>query len=350
MTLDRRIRLRKGISYTNGSLSVRCFLIDSPVYVETLKDKNGDLMEQKQILEYFLNYLLIDRGLSENTIKSYAFDLQSFFNFLNEKQLVIQAVQKSDLQQYLARLYHLEFQVRTVSRHLSTIRTFYDYLLLEGQVKVNPCALIEGPKLSKNLPTVLNLGEITRLLDSLTADTVYDIRNQAMIELLYATGMRVSELLDLDLEHLYLEMGFVRCMGKGAKERIVPIGALAIKAVENYLNGSRPLLLKQHQQTNALFLNRFGKRMSRQGFWKILKQQAKLAGITKEISPHQLRHSFATHLIENGADLRVVQELLGHADIATTQIYTHISQSHLRKVIENAHPRAKKQAQVKGHK
>jgi len=302
-------------------------------------------MEKKivalNILEGFLNYLVIDRMLSENTIRSYEFDLQSFFSFLNAEKRTIKNVNKSDLQQYLAGLYDQGFRATTVSRHLSTIRAFYNYLLIEGQVKASPCELIESPKLPKNLPTVLNLEEVTKLLDSFTDETPHDIRNKAMIELLYATGVRISELLDLNLSDLYLEMGFVRCMGKGSKERIIPIGEIAIKALEAYLRGSRQMLLKGNK-TDALFLNRLGSRMSRQGFWKILKQQAKLAGITKEISPHKLRHSFATHLIENGADLRIVQELLGHADISTTQIYTHISKSHLQKVIEDAHPRAKR--------
>ena len=297
-------------------------------------------MQLEGILEEFSNYLLIDRMLSENTIKSYEFDLQSFFTFLNDQKRAIKDVSKSDLQHYLAHLYDLGLRATTVSRHLSTIRAFYDYLLIEGQVGVSPCELIESPKLPKNLPTVLNLEEVTRLLDSFTDESPNDVRNKAMIELLYATGVRVSELLDLNLSDLYLEMGFVRCMGKGSKERIVPIGEIATDALKVYLLGSRQELLKENK-TDALFLNRLGTRMSRQGFWKILKQQAKLAGIKKEISPHKLRHSFATHLIENGADLRIVQELLGHADISTTQIYTHISKSHLQKVIEDAHPRAK---------
>lgn len=302
----------------------------------------GDFMQSENILEEFLNYLLIDRMLSENTIKSYEFDMQSFFTFLNAKRRAVEEVNKSDLQQYLAYLYDLRFQATTVSRHLSTIRAFYDYLLIEGFIKANPCELIESPKLPKNLPTVLNLEEVTRLLDSFTSDSTNDIRNKAMIELLYASGVRVSELLNLNLEDLYLDMGFVRCMGKGSKERIVPIGEVATEALKVYLQGSRQMLLKENKQTDALFLNRLGTRMSRQGFWKILKQQARKACIMKEISPHKLRHSFATHLIENGADLRIVQELLGHADISTTQIYTHISKSHLQKVIEDTHPRAKR--------
>jgi len=299
-------------------------------------------MKSEKISADFLDYLLIDRMLSENTIKSYEFDLRSFFAFLHDEKRGVKDVNKSDLQQYLAHLYDLGFATTTVSRHLSTIRAFYSFLLIEGEIKASPCEFIESPKLPKNLPTVLNLEEVTRLLDSFTDDSAYDIRNKAMIELLYASGMRVSELLNLNLDDLYLEMGFVRCMGKGAKERIVPIGEVATRALEVYLRGSRQKLLKEGQQGEALFLNRLGSRMSRQGFWKILKAQAKVAGIRKEISPHKLRHSFATHLIENGADLRIVQELLGHADISTTQIYTHVGKSHLRKVIEDAHPRAKK--------
>jgi len=308
----------------------------------TGKLKIGDFMEQKLILEGFLNYLLIDRTLSENTITSYEFDMHAFFSFLKVEHWEVMTINKSNLQQYLAYLYDLDFAATTVSRHLSTIRAFYDYLLIEGLIKANPCELIDSPKLPKNLPTVLNLEEVTQLLDSFTGTSANDIRNKAMVELLYASGMRVSELLALNLEDLYLEMGFVRCMGKGAKERIVPMGEIAVKAMAGYLDEARPLLLKVNHQTDALFLSRLGRRMSRQGFWKILKQQARIAGITKEISPHKLRHSFATHLIENGADLRIVQELLGHADISTTQIYTHMSKSHLQKVIENAHPRAKK--------
>lgn len=296
-------------------------------------------METDKRLKDFLNYLLIDLGLSQNTLKSYEFDMHAFLTYFNERQHLIEKITKSDLQHYLAHLYDQQLATTTVSRHLSTIRAFYNYLLIDGQVKTNPCELLESPKLPKNLPTVLNLEEVTRLLDSFTTDSANDIRNKAMVELLYATGMRISELLNLDLADLYLEMGFVRPMGKGNKERIIPIGEVACEALIDYLRRSREKLLKEKNQTDALFLNRLGGRMSRQGFWKILKEQARLAGIKKEISPHKLRHSFATHLIENGADLRIVQELLGHADISTTQIYTHVSKSHLQKVIDTTHPR-----------
>jgi len=299
-------------------------------------------MQLEHTVAGFLNYLLIDRMLATNTIKSYEFDIRSFLSFLENEKRPAEAVKPADLQLYLAHLYDINFKASTALRHLSTIRAFYNYLLIEGQVTANPCELVEGPKLPKNLPTVLSLAEVTKLLDSFTTESANSIRNKAMVELLYASGMRVSELLSLNPEDLYLEMGFVRCLGKGAKERIIPIGQVAIEALTVYLSASRQQLLKANSHTQALFLNHLGTRMSRQGFWKILKTQALLAGIVKEISPHKLRHSFATHLTQNGADLRVVQELLGHADIATTQIYTHISKAHLHKVIADAHPRSRK--------
>jgi len=299
------------------------------------------MISDNGILKEFLNYLLIDLTASENTIKSYEFDLQAFFAFLLEQNRHFKEVTRADLQHYLAHLYDQPLATTSVSRHLSTLRAFFNYLEMEGQIKINPCELIESPKLPKMLPTVLNINEVTMLLDSFTTETDRDIRNKAMVELLYASGMRASELLNLDVADLYLDMGFVRCTGKGSKERIVPIGEVATEAIKAYLGGARQGLLKE-ERTEALFLNRLGKRMSRQGFWKILKEQARIAGIKKEISPHKLRHSFATHLIENGADLRIVQELLGHADISTTQIYTHLSKTHLQKVIEDTHPRAKK--------
>lgn len=295
-----------------------------------------------EITKDFLNFLLIDRGLSGNTINSYEFDLQTFTKFLDESTLEITTINKRDLQQFFSYLYDLGFKTSTVARHVATLRTFYNFLLTEGHIKNNPCELIETPKLPKNLPTILTLNEVTKLLESLTDENFNDIRNKAMIELLYASGMRVSELLDLNISDLYLEMGFVRCLGKGNKERIIPIGEIATEALEDYLTSARGELLKQDKSTEALFLNRLGTRLTRQGFWKILKAQAQIAGIKKDVSPHKLRHSFATHLIENGADLRIVQELLGHSDISTTQIYTHISNSHLKKVIDESHPRSNK--------
>ena len=300
-------------------------------------------MEQDLLLvEDFFSYLLIDRSLSENTIKSYEFDLKAFYVFLEDAAFDFMNVTRDVLQGYLAYLYDRGLNTATVSRHLSAIRSFYDYLLLENVVLSSPCQLIDSPKKPANLPEILSVSDVSLLLDSLEGDGAFDVRNKAMIELLYASGFRVSELLGLDVSDLYLSMGFVRCLGKGSKERIVPIGEVAVSSLELYLAGTRGELLK-NRVCEALFLNRDGARMSRQGFWKVLKAQARLAGISKDITPHKLRHSFATHLVENGADLRIVQELLGHADISTTQIYTHISRGHLGKVIEDAHPRAKRE-------
>jgi len=300
------------------------------------------LMAGNAHLKNFLSYLVVDLGRSDNTIKSYEFDLVDFFAFLNKTQIDIKKVTKDDLQSYLINLYERGLGTTTVARHLSTIRTFYDYLLAMEIITINPCQLIDSPKLPKKLPDVLSIEEVTKLLDSFTLDSPNEIRNKAMVELLYASGFRVSELLGLKISDLYLSMGFIKAMGKGGKERIVPVGEVATEALEIYLNTARPCLEKKETKKNFLFLNRFGNPMTRQGFWKILKQQAQVAGINKELSPHKLRHSFATHLVENGADLRMVQEMLGHANIMTTQIYTHISKGHLHKIIESAHPRAKK--------
>jgi len=289
----------------------------------------------------FLNYLIIERGLSLNTKENYAHDLKKYIEFLKEKKRGdFSEVLKEDIQLYLISLYEAGLNTKTAARHLSAIRHFHDYLFIEKITHENPCQLIDSPKMSHKLPEILSVTEVTKLLDSFTDETFQEIRNKAMVELLYASGLRVSELLDLKVEDLYLSMSFIKCQGKGEKERLVPIGEIATESLNLYLEYSRPKLVKKPNQ--YLFLNRFGESMSRQGFWKLLKKQAQIAGITKPLSPHKLRHSFATHLIENGADLRFVQEMLGHSDISTTQIYTHISKQHLRKVIEETHPRAQK--------
>lgn len=279
--------------------------------------------------------------LSENTIKSYNHDLQSYQNYLHEIQINIIDITRADISLYLAYMFDLNYNSSSVARHISSLRKLYHYLLLERLIKHNPLELIDRPKLPSKLPQYLTVDEVSQILDSLDGSDSIELRNKAMIELMYATGMRVTELLNLNLDDLYLELGFVKCVGKGNKERIIPIGEIATDVVEEYLSKARGNLIQPLNKQTALFLNREGNRLSRQGLWKILKNITLKAGIDKQVSPHQLRHSFATHLIENGADLRVVQELLGHADIATTQIYTHLSRYHLKNVIETAHPRAK---------
>jgi len=292
-------------------------------------------------LQDFLAYIVIDRGLSLNTKENYERDLRGYLLFIEKQNLNgIEMIERQHIQNYLIELYERGLNTKSVARQLSAIRTFHQYLIIEKISEKNPCDLIESPKLSRDLPEILSIDEVDRLLESFRQDKAGDIRNRAMVELLYASGLRVSELLNLKLDDLHLSMQFIKCQGKGSKERLVPIGEVATEILELYLTTSRPELMKT--PTNLLFLNRFGERMTRQGFWKILKKQAQLAGITKVLSPHKLRHSFATHLIENGVDLRLVQEMLGHSDIATTQIYTHLSKEHLRDVFEQAHPRSEK--------
>ncbi|WP_182199461.1 site-specific tyrosine recombinase XerD [Paraliobacillus salinarum] len=288
----------------------------------------------------FFHYLQIERGLSDNTLQSYQRDTKQYKLFL-EEELKIHKWEKVTRGHVLKFLYHLNDQNRsqaTMARMLSTIRLFHQFLVREYHLPHDASLHIETPKKARSLPKVLSKQEVEKLL-SIPSDSPLNIRNKAMLETLYATGLRVSELTQLKLEDLHLTMGFVRCVGKGNKERIVPLGNIAKEAVEEYLMMSRSALVKQ-KKTDQLFVNHHGNPLSRQGFWKILKGLAKHAGIKKEITPHTLRHSFATHLLENGADLRSVQEMLGHADISTTQIYTHVSRARLKDIYTNYHPRA----------
>jgi len=292
-----------------------------------------------RILSEFLNYLRVERGLSANTVESYRYDLLRFQEYLKQRGLLVSEVSQSVIVDYLSRQREQGKGTRTISRYLAAIRCFYHYLLHEHQIAADPTEGLESPKLEKNLPRVLSVEEVELLLSQPDLRTATGLRDRAMLELMYATGMRVSELLGLNMENLSLDSGFVRCLGKGRKERIIPVGMIAVRYMKEYLVRGRPRL-RRNSWERAVFLNRSGKRLSRQGFWKVLKSYAQQAGIRKKISPHVLRHSFATHLLENGADLRVVQEILGHADITTTQIYTHITQVKLREVYEKTHPRA----------
>ncbi|WP_102027130.1 site-specific tyrosine recombinase XerD [Salirhabdus sp. Marseille-P4669] len=288
----------------------------------------------------YLHYLSIERGLSQNTVSSYNRDLVQYTKFLQQKCELIEVkeVQRVHIMQFLNSLYDANRSVSTIARILSTIRSFHQFLIREYDVNHDPSLHIETPKKNRTLPKVLSSNEVEMLLD-LSGNDPLRIRNKAMLEVLYATGLRVSELLSLTMNDMHLTMGFVRCIGKGSKERIIPLGSHAQKAIENYLEHSRSKLLKGKRE-EAVFLNHHGRPMSRQGFWKILKAIAKDKGIKKELTPHTLRHSFATHLLENGADLRAVQEMLGHADISTTQIYTHVTKARLKDVYKNFHPRA----------
>lgn len=294
---------------------------------------------EDHLLEEFLNYLRVERGLAHNTVESYHYDLIQFAAYLARKNSTLKDASEGLVLNYLSCQKERGRSARTLSRYLAAIRSFYHYLLQERYISVDPTQNLTSPKLEKRLPRVLSVQEVDLLLSQPDVRTVTGLRDRAMLELLYAAGMRVSELTGLNTEHLNLEMGYVRCVGKGGRERIIPIGMVAVRYTREYLLKSRAKLRKNSWE-KALFLNRHGKRLTRQGFWKILKGYARKAGIQREITPHILRHSFATHLLENGADLRIVQEMLGHADVATTQIYTHLSQKRLREVYERAHPRA----------
>ncbi|WP_066196461.1 MULTISPECIES: site-specific tyrosine recombinase XerD [Gracilibacillus] len=291
-------------------------------------------------VEEFFHYLRIERGLSENTLKAYQRDLRNYLDFLRESRQMKnwQQVTRHEVMQFL---YHLNDQGRssaTIARVLSSLRLFHQFLIREYQIKEDPSLHIDTPKAGRTLPKVLSMADVDKLLNIPAVDK-FAIRNKAMLETLYATGLRVTELISLTMNDLHLTMGFVRCFGKGSKERIVPLGDMAKDAIEKYLQSARPELVHK-KQTETVFVNHHGNPISRQGFWKIIKTIAKQAGVEKELSPHTLRHSFATHLLENGADLRVVQEMLGHADISTTQIYTHVSNTRLKDIYKTHHPRA----------
>ncbi|KUP06266.1 recombinase XerD [Bacillus coahuilensis p1.1.43] len=290
----------------------------------------------------FLHFLQIERGLSSNTLVSYERDLKSYCNHLKNTEQIedLNHVVRGNIIEFLAFLKDQGKSSKTIARHIASIRSFHQFLLREKITDHDPTVHIDTPKAERSLPKVLSLDEVETLLDSPNLQKPSGIRDKAMLEILYATGIRVSELIELNLEDVHLTMGFVRCIGKGNKERIIPLGNHAIMILKEYLEKARPKLRSSKYRTDALFLNHHGNRLTRQGFWKILKGLATKANIQKELTPHTLRHSFATHLLENGADLRAVQEMLGHADISTTQIYTHVTKTRLKEVYSKFHPRA----------
>ncbi|MDT3698131.1 MAG: site-specific tyrosine recombinase XerD [Thermincola sp.] len=294
----------------------------------------------KSLVEEFIHYLAVERGLADNTLDSYNRDLNQFLGFLEQEK--VQDAQKATRNMVMSYLLFLQKRGRataTVSRHLAALKSFYHFLLKEKYIEKDPTANLESPKLEKKLPQILAVQEVEMLLNQPIGGDPATLRDKAMLELLYATGIRVSELIQLDINHINIDMGYIRCFGKGSKERIVPVGTFARRCVDEYLQKGRTKIIKNKAE-QALFVNQHGGRLTRQGFWKIIKKYARRAGISKVITPHTLRHSFATHLLENGADLRSVQEMLGHADITTTQIYTHLTKGRLREVYARSHPRA----------
>ena len=291
------------------------------------------------LADQYLNYPVFEKGLSQKTIESYSSDLSRHLRFLRQKKIKnIVDVDTSLILKHLIALRGAGLGSRSCARHLVALRGFYRFLVQEKVVEYDPARLIDLPKSGLKLPDVLSVAEIELLLNVPDTDTHLGKRNAAMLELLYAAGLRVSELVNLNFLDVNLEAGFARVLGKGSKERVVPFGIHAKKKVEDYINVARPLLLKD-RVSRYLFVARAGKPMTRQGFWKLLKQYAQRSGIKKKITPHSIRHSFASHLLEGGADLRTVQVMLGHVDISTTQIYTHVAREHLRKIHEKFHPR-----------
>lgn len=288
----------------------------------------------------FINFLIVERNLSKNTIEAYATDLKGYVEFIDVRGVKrIENVVMEDVLAYLTNLQKHNFSPLTIARHLSAIRMFHRFLVGENIITENPVEEINSPKLAKKLPVILDQAEIERLMDQPDISNPRGLRDRALLEFAYATGVRVSELLTIENNNILFDDQLVRVFGKGAKERLIPIGEQAIYCVKEYQQRSRPLLAKVERPSDVLFLNHFGRPLSRMGFWKILRKYAVHANISKHISPHSIRHSFASHLIEGGADLRAVQEMLGHENIATTQIYTHLDREYLKEVHRTFHPR-----------
>ena len=288
-------------------------------------------------LDQFIAHLQVERGLSSNTIQGYSRDLVRFLEFLERVGHRPETATREDVSIFLGELYG-RLSPRSAARSLSAVRMFFRFLVSEGSIETSPARLVEAPKLPRRLPDILSPDEVERLLEQPDPATPIGLRDRAMLELLYATGLRVSELVGLRLQGVNLEVGFVRVLGKGDKERVVPMGDQANDAIAAYLRTGRETLTRGRASPH-LFLNARGRSLSRQGFWKIIKQYGRLAGIRRPITPHGLRHAFASHLLERGADLRSVQVMLGHADISTTQIYTHVTRERLKQLHEKHHPR-----------
>ena len=296
-------------------------------------------MNIDHLIDQYLNYLLVEKGLSRNTLDAYSRDISHYSEFLQSQG--VKKLSEEDtalILKYLIRMRNRGLSARSRSRHLVTIRGFYRFLVHENIIQKDPARLVDLPRSSLKLPDVLPVEAIDRLLKSPDTGKPNEARDAAMLELLYAAGLRVSELILVKIQDINLEAGFVRVYGKGSKERIVPIGQYATTTLRHYIETSRPILLKTISSP-FLFVARAGKPMTRQGFWKLIKRYADRAGIQQKISPHSLRHSFASHLLEGGADLRAVQIMLGHVDISTTQIYTHVAREQLKRLHEEYHPR-----------
>ncbi len=299
-------------------------------------------MEISTLIASYLMHVRVEKGLSANTISAYKRDLLKFDEFARKRKLTLESVGRDDLVDFLAGLYRLKLESRTVARQLVTLRNFFRFAQIQELIPDDPSINLESPKIRRHLPGYLRLEEVEKLLEQPDSKTPMGLRDRAMLEVLYSTGLRVSELTSLGVNDLDTKVGCVRCIGKGDKERIVPVGKKALGMVDKYLRDGRPQLLRNAKASSgpALFINRRGVALSRVGVWKILSAYGRRAGLRVALTPHMLRHSFATHLLERGADLRSVQLMLGHADISTTQIYTHVVEERLKQIYKAHHPRA----------
>jgi integrase/recombinase XerD len=299
-------------------------------------------MEIAAAISSFLTHVQVEKGLATNTLSAYRRDLAKFEDFAKKRKLALAAVKRDDLVDFLASLYRQKLESKTVARHLVTLRNFFRHAQVQELITEDPTAHLESPKIRRSLPGYLRLDEVEKLLELPDQTTPLGLRDRAMLEVLYSTGLRVSELTSLRVMDLDMKVGCVRCVGKGDKERIVPVGRKALAIVEKYLRDGRTALIGTMRGSAGayLFVNRRGGRISRVGVWKIFSSYGRKAGLRVPLTPHMLRHSFATHLLERGADLRSVQLMLGHSDISTTQIYTHVVEERLKQIYKAHHPRA----------
>ncbi|MDO4542854.1 MAG: site-specific tyrosine recombinase XerD [Bacillota bacterium] len=292
-----------------------------------------------KIIRDFGDYLLVEKGYSANTVQSYCSDLEDFSHYLREDGGSLISAQRHQVMGYLVDLNRRSLAAASINRRLSSLRSFYHFLLLDKVIVKDPMVNLESPKIAKYLPDVLSQEEVAALLNQADIPTLPGKRDKAILETLYATGMRVSEVVGLNIDDVNLKFSYAKCFGKGGKERLVPMGSYANAAVEDYIKAVRPKFLKDRIES-ALFLNQRGGRLTRQTVWNLLKKYGAAAGLEETLSPHTLRHSLATHMLENGADLRTVQEILGHVDLATTQIYTHLMQKTITAEYKKFHPRS----------
>ncbi|WP_411342983.1 site-specific tyrosine recombinase XerD [Paenibacillus sp. WLX1005] len=294
-----------------------------------------------EYLEKFIRYLTEEKGLSRNTLESYQRDLSQFIDFAHQRYIMMpDQIRKTHIALFLGEMRQIGRASSTITRMTVSLRSFCQYLVRENVIQQDPSIHMEAPKPEKRLPHVMSVEEVERLLEAPDNRTPQGRRDRAMLELLYATGIRVSELISVNVEDVRLDLKFLQCSSSSGKERIIPITGVTVKRIGEYVQDGRQQLVRNREEELALFVNQLGTRLTRQGFWKIIKKHAREAGIEMDITPHTLRHSFAAHLLENGADLRSVQEMLGHADISTTQIYTRVSKKNMKDVYEANHPRA----------